>query len=128
VRSPSNPALQSPERRSTLGEVDDSFSEGLLGLLWQIVPSDSESNLRAHRECVESGARISAVGRADLFGDVAVQVIKHKTHVLIDIPIQTSRVDRLPSAGHAICGPQLIVQINGADAASNLLRAPTATP
>src|SRR6266481_4179796 len=43
--------------------------------------SGSEGNLRTHRECVEPGAGVSAVGRADLLGDVAVQVVKHETNV-----------------------------------------------
>jgi len=34
--------------------------------------SGSEGNLRTHRECVELGAGISGVGRADLLGNVAV--------------------------------------------------------
>src|SRR6476660_8084421 len=68
------------------------------------VTSCSEGNLCAHRECVELGAGISAVGRADLLGDVAVQVVKHETHVGIDVPVQTRSIDCLPSTGHAICG------------------------
>jgi hypothetical protein len=99
-------------------------AKSLVGLLWQIVPSGSEGNLRTHRECVELGVGIRDVGRTDLFGDVAVQVVEHETYVAIDIPVQTRAVDRLLSTGHAVCGPQLIVQIHGADAAGNLPRPP----
>src|SRR5690242_1681446 len=88
----------------------------------------SERNLSAHRECVEAGARVSAVGRANLLGDVAMQVVEHETHVAIDVPVQTRRIDRLLSTGHAVCASQLIIQIHDADAAGNLPRAPAAAP
>jgi len=92
------------------------------------VPSGLEGNLRAHRECVELGAGIRGVGRSYLFGDVAVQVVEHETYVAIDVPVQTRAVDRLLSTGHAVCGPQLIVQIRSADAAGDLPRPPTSAP
>src|SRR5262249_9974760 len=88
----------------------------------------SECHLRAHRECVEPGAGVSGVGRANLLTDVAVQVVEHETHVAIDVPVQARGVDCLLSTGHTICGPQLIVQIHGADAAGNFPRTPTAAP
>jgi hypothetical protein len=97
----------------------DGFDEGPGPHLWQIVPSGLEGNLRTHRECVELGAGIHGIGRADLFSDVAVQVVEHETYVSIDVPVQARSVDRLLSTGHAVCGPQLIVQIHGADAAGN---------
>jgi len=80
-------------------------TKGLVGLLWQIVPSGLEGNLRTHRECVEPGARISAVGRTDLLGDVAMQVIKHDPDVAVDVPVQTRSVDCLPPTRNAICSP-----------------------
>jgi hypothetical protein len=80
-------------------------TKGLVGLLWQIVPSGLEGNLRTHRECVDLGAGIPGVGRADLFGDVAVQVVEHETYVAIDVPVQTRAVDRLPPTRNAICSP-----------------------
>jgi hypothetical protein len=72
---------------------------------WYSPTSGSEGNLCTHRECVEPGAGIPGVARADLLGNVAVQVIKHKTNVAIDIPIQTRSVDCLPPTRNAICGP-----------------------
>ena len=67
--------------------------------------SGSEGNLRTHRECVELGAGIPGVGRADLLGNVAVQVIKHETNVAVDVPVQTRGVDCLPPTRDAICSP-----------------------
>jgi hypothetical protein len=67
--------------------------------------SGSEGNLRTHRECVELGAGIPGVGRADLLGNVAVQVIKHETNVAIDVPVQTRSVDCLPPTRNTICSP-----------------------
>jgi hypothetical protein len=61
-----------------------------------------ESNLRAHRECVELGAGISTVGRADLLGDVPVQVVELEAYVAIDIPVQTRAVDCLLPTGHTV--------------------------
>jgi hypothetical protein len=87
-----------------------------------------EGDLRTHRECVEPGTGISAVGRADLLGDIAVQVVEHETYVAIDTPVQTRRVDCLQPTGHAIYGPQLVVQIDGVDAVGNLPGAPSAAP
>ena len=90
--------------------------------------SDSEGNLRTRRECVERGAGIPDVRRADLLGNVAVQVIKHETNVAADVPVQTRAVDCLLSAGYTICSPELIVQIYGADTAGNLPGPSTAAP
>jgi len=78
-----------------------SFSEGPGRLLWQIVPSGLEGNLRTHRECVELGAGFRGVGRADLFGDVAMQIVEHEADVAIDVPVQRRRIDRLPAAALA---------------------------
>jgi hypothetical protein len=79
----------------------DSYSESLLGLLWQIVPSSSEGYLCTHCECVEPGAGIPGVGRADLLGNVSVQVVKHKANVAIDVPVQARGVDCLPPTRNA---------------------------
>src|ERR1700751_2156326 len=103
-------------------------TKGLVGLLGPIVPSGLEGNLRTHRECIQLGAGTPGVGRADLFGDVAVQVVEHETYVAIDVPVQTRAVDCLLATGSAVFGPQLIVQIHGADAAGNLPRSPTSAP
>ena len=84
----------------------------------------SKGDLRAHRECVEPGAGISAVGWADLLGDVPVKVVKHEAYVGVDVPVQRQGVDCLPAAGDAVCRTQLVVQIDRAEASRNLERSP----
>src|ERR1700751_4988069 len=115
-------------KRSRLFEWHEMASAQATFTAFSSPTSGSEGNLRTHRQCVELGAGIPDVGRADLLGNVAVQVIKHETNVAVDVPVQTRAVDCLLSTGHAICGPELIVQIHSADTAGNLPRPPTAAP
>src|SRR5258708_7938246 len=85
-----------------------------------------ERPLRAHRERIELRAGIAEIGRADLLGDVAVQIVEHESHVAIDVPVQRQRVDVLPSAGDAVGDAELAVEIHSAVAAGDLPGAPAA--
>src|SRR5437868_14911239 len=81
-----------------------STSEGEAAVLPLRLPTGCrdrlERDLGAHRQRVESGADIAGVGGADLFDDIAVDVVEHEANVAIDVPVQARRVDRLLAAGH----------------------------
>src|ERR1043166_8321740 len=83
-----------------------------------------ESDLGAHRQRVESGADVAGVGGADLFDDIAVDVVEHEADVAIDVPVEARRIDGLPAARHPGCGCELVVEIDLRDASRDLPCAP----
>ena len=79
-----------------------------------------------HRNSVELRADIGRIGRTELLCDVAVEVVQHEADIAVGVPVQRRGVDRLSSAGDAVCAGKLIVQIDGREAGGDLPRAPAA--
>src|SRR5881398_2606411 len=86
----------------------------------------SERELRAHRHGIEFRADIGGRDRRGLPGDVAMQVVKHKADVAVDIPVERKRVDGLASAGDATGTRDLIVEVDLAHASGDFPGTPAA--
>ena len=79
-----------------------------------------------HRNRVELRADIGRIGRTELLCDVAIEVVQHEADIAVGVPVQRRGVDRLSSAGDAVCAGKLIVQIDGREADGDLPSAPAA--
>ena len=85
-----------------------------------------ERRLIPHRERVELRTGIAKIGGTHLFGDIAMKVVEHESHVAIDVPVQRRRIDGLSSTGDAVGQGELIVEIDSADTTGNFPCAPAA--